>query len=485
MKRLSLQILITLLIVSLLNIPSFAFAATKTGEAEATLLQEGNYDVEPPLRATGQTAAHTAIYNGLFQVNSEIDLASYSISVNDFDNLVSDVINDHPDLFYVSSSIRFSYSTSTNTIGTYFPEYVISGQELENARNVLNSGVQKALDQAAGCVNDLQKAVVIHDYICSLACYPSIFDDNGNYVASLDLPIFHSAYGFFLNHTVVCAGYTLTYSYLMKLLGVECEYVGSDAMSHAWNKIKIDGEWYNADLTFDDMDEKNAETTYGTVRHSYFLKSDSYFESSPSIAWHYGGSTYEGCAATSTAYDTAFWDDVTSCIYCVDGYYYYLDPPNSANVYIYLKKRAQNGTESNLCSGFRTISLTYSTGFFDASGNQHVISFKDYLARLAYLDGRFYVFYSNVIDAVLLNGTKKNVCSTNTYPSGLGVNERSNLIYHLYNSNNRLYELDKMEYFSSHITAVKGVNYNVYPDINLDGVINGKDYAKIYKAQNS
>ena len=485
MKKTIIRIIAAIGIAALIVTPLLAFGYEREGEGEAHLLQEGDYSLASSssnnrLLATAASAEST-IYEGLLAVQDEIPLSQYNISVDDIELVYSNVINDHPDLFYVSSSLQFYYN-SLNNVSRLLPSYAMEKAEIEAAKEVFNKGVEKALSKVDSSMNNLQKALTVHDYICSNACYPTLEDENGN---NLDEEIYHSAYGFFKNRTVVCAGYTLAYSYLLNSLGIPCEYVASDPMVHAWNKVYIDGSWYNADLTFDDSDDSSDETTYGSVRHAYFLKSDAYFTSSENIARHFGGRTFDSCTADSTAFDNAFWNDVTSCIFTVNGDFYYIDPPSASSAYVYLKKRTPAGNETNVCTGFRAATLSYTGGFYDENDELQHYTYSDSLARLAYLDGRFYVAYLKDLAAVTLDGTKYAVCSISNYPTGLAANDKGNLIYHMYNDNNTLYELDKEEYFHNHLTGVKGVNYNVYPDINLDGVINGKDYGRILKAQSN
>ena len=65
-----------------------------------------------------------------------------------------------------------------------------------------------------------------------------------------------------------CNGYAFSFYAIMEELGVPvtCEYGGN----HAWNKVCLDGEWYNIDVTWDDLGGKN-------VSYTYFLKSDEDF----------------------------------------------------------------------------------------------------------------------------------------------------------------------------------------------------------------
>ncbi len=476
MKKHSVQILISLIIISLLITPVFVYGYTETGEGEATLLQEGNYDIESgaaadyytPLRAL-TVSAETSTYNQLMAVSAQIDLRSYNIPVDDIDAFYSNVINDNPDLFFVSSSYQYNYYPSTNCVAYIFPAYAMTSGEIAAAQEIFNAGKEKALAQVDSSMDDLQKALVLHDYICSEGIYP-VLEYNSNNELTNDEDIWHSAYGFFYNKVAVCAGFTLTYSYLLKQLGIDCEYVGSNDMGHAWNKVKIDGSWYNADLTFDNFDTASGVNTYGSVRHVHFLKSDDYF-ASESGSYHTGGVTYDSCDAVSTTYDSAFWDTVTSRFYVLNGNYYYLKP--ASNYYsVTLTKRTQAGAETTVGSAFSTASLGYTS-----SG----ASFTDSLARLAYLDNRFYVVASRNIYSVLFSGTRYTITSVTNYCNGLGVNDDNNLFWQPYNDSTSVNVLDKLEYYNTYLTTTKGSNYNNYPDINLDGVINAKDYALIIK----
>ncbi len=491
MKKRRFQILISVLIVLALLSPVFVFGYTKEDECKAALLQEGDFDIEstdlsqykPLLRSASTVDA--VMYEGFLACSSEINLRTFNIPIDDISAVYSEVLNNHPDLFFVDSAFRISYVNATRTVASVYPTYKMTPEEAAAALEIFYGGADEVMAQVDNSMNDLQKALTVHDYMISIADYPTIFDENGTYVPALDLEIYHSAYGFFLNHRVVCQGFTLAYQYIMNTLGVPCVYVASDAMNHAWNLIQIGGAWYNVDLTFDNHDYDTEENTNGSVMHAYFLKSDTFFSSDSGIEWHYGGVPDNGEAATSTLYDSAFWDDVTARIYTVNGDFYYLDPGPSNSTYVYFRKRTLAGSETLMCSGFTTTVINYSSGFYDENGTAHYYSFKDRLARLAYLDGRFYVGANKKITSVLPDGSTYQICTLSANPKGLAVNESANLIYHLNNDNNALHELDKYQYFKDHITAEKGVNYNNYPDMNLDNVINGKDAAQILKQINN
>lgn len=72
----------------------------------------------------------------------------------------------------------------------------------------------------------------------------------------------HNLKGGLLDGKCVCEGYALILKQVLKCAGIECRYVEnwvdwkainpkSKTNFHAWNQVKIDGEWYNCDLTWD------------------------------------------------------------------------------------------------------------------------------------------------------------------------------------------------------------------------------------------
>ena len=469
LKKIS--VLVCILIISaMLSSGDFAYAFMDFEKGELSLLQEGDFDIEISEKHSDRALIQSAeekIYQGLLNVSDSINIYVNRIPAEDVGALLSNVINDNPDLFYVSSSYRTMSYNGSSYVYSIIPYYSMSKSEIESSREIFNRGVEKALSTVDSSMNDLQKALTIHDYMCDNAIYPADVKNN-------DDDLFHSAYGFFYDGNVVCAGYTLAYSYLMHELGIECEYVSSSAMQHAWNKIKIDGKWYNVDLTYDDYSLFEGYNTYGSMYHCFFMKSDSYFSDETGLC-HSGGKTYDNCSAVSTDMDEYFWDDIVSKIYTINGDYYYINPdfPNHTG---YLTKRTLAGVESTIGSDYYAPTYSGVLQGYDANGALHTRDYSDILLRLTYLDGRFYISSNMNIYSQLMTGNSYEIAELTYYSIGLSVRD-NNIVYNIYGDKND-YCLDKETYFKNNITTSKG-GYNNYPDINNDGYVNAKDYARI------
>lgn len=82
--------------------------------------------------------------------------------------------------------------------------------------------------------------------------------------------------GGLLNNTCVCAGFAEIVRNIFVCSGIEVRFVGGKTIfrfksGHAWNQIKLDGVWYNMDLTYDLHRLLNNELPL------YLLKSDKDF----------------------------------------------------------------------------------------------------------------------------------------------------------------------------------------------------------------
>lgn len=479
--------LLAVLIVLLLTISTgqlLVYANINTSSAKATLLQEGEYDIEASKLNYSSSAmfglfdiptVQEYVYSELLNCSKSINIYRYMINVDDLINVYSDIINSNPDLFYVSSSITYTYTT-TGYIYEIKPHYSMESDEIAQAKIIFNNGVQKALSVVDNTMTDVQKALVIHDYICDIATYPVLKS------AADDKDIYHSAYGLFYDGNVVCAGYALAYSYLLNYLGIPCEYVTSDPMVHAWNAVQIDGKWYNVDLTWDDMSlYNNSMNLRGGMFHNCFLKSDEAF-SGEIGRYHYGGTTYDNIVMNDTAYDNYFWNNLSSNICVVNGKYYYFEQDGTA-FRGYLKERDLNSNVSLVSdTAISCVKMNVTGTNVDEDGVSHTYSTTDPLVRLVYLDNRFYLTTVRQVISIDMNGNRNVILSDDNYCFGLGITDNE-LVYQEYSTFNS-YQLNKIQYFNEYLSTENSSVYNNYPDINNDGSINAKDYAMITKAVN-
>ena len=135
---------------------------------------------------------------------------------------------------------------------------------------------------------EYERVHAIHDYLAYYTEYDSELHDrflSGEGVKN-DLDAFNLA-GVLLGGKAVCDGISKTFVLLCGMEGIkaariEGEFVSSSGSgAHAWNKVRVDGKWYNVDITLDsahlDINGKRSDC----LHHGYFLISDEAISSAP------------------------------------------------------------------------------------------------------------------------------------------------------------------------------------------------------------
>lgn len=154
-------------------------------------------------------------------------------------------------------SIRFEYGKKTAKI---FGEqsYLMTPEQAAyvemNAQDIVATIAKNAK-------TDVEKIKAVNDYIVANTAYTEQTKSSP-----------HSAYTVLAEHGGVCQGYALLAHSMLQKLGFETKYivgyVGQEG--HAWNLVKLDGQWYHLDTTWNDPvpDRK------GAIRYQYFLVDD-------------------------------------------------------------------------------------------------------------------------------------------------------------------------------------------------------------------
>ena len=110
-------------------------------------------------------------------------------------------------------------------------------------------------------MSELEKEIAINQYLCDTAEYDTAALENAgeNDFEDVDDEFNDSftPYGVLLNKAGVCSSYAGAFKLLAEEAGLECIVVTGyldGELPHAWNKVKIDGEWQIVDSTNNDSE---------------------------------------------------------------------------------------------------------------------------------------------------------------------------------------------------------------------------------------
>lgn len=248
------------------------------------------------------TDAYNAVYEGLSSSAADIDLSAYGITQEELSEIFDRIVTRSPELFYVDQIYEYSYSDA-GLIITMHPSYSISGDELANAQATYKSFVSSITSGVNSSWSELEKLMYLHDAILLRSRYDTSADSISD------------VYNFAKYGKGNCTAYSLAFVAVCEKVGISCDVAISSSMQHMWNVVKIGGNWYHVDVTWDDPigDMK------GRANHNNFLRSDSAIVNASSTAHSDWVADY---ACTSTLYDSACWTNVSSPFVYADGDWY-------------------------------------------------------------------------------------------------------------------------------------------------------------------
>lgn len=224
----------------------------------------------------------------LYNMESFADLEKYAVAYEDLSLLFSAVSKKYPCEYNLIDKDSFKYranilkgSMIVKSIELFYGE---ESDLLEYQKKVetLKEKVKSIVAPTEG-MTDFEKALYLHDYIILNGQYDkdlAMLNSQGKLTGSVYTDRY-TEYGMLTEGKGICGSYAMAYESLMNAAGVECIYLSSSRMNHAWNMVKIDGEWYHVDVCWDDP----VPDRDGVARREYFLLNDSQIRKLDHMGW--------------------------------------------------------------------------------------------------------------------------------------------------------------------------------------------------------
>lgn len=175
------------------------------------------------------------------------------VKSNDVKKALCQIKNDEPTISWLGSTYYSETVTDGTKIHTSLLEDV-DEDEIADMKKKLEKAIEDILKEVPEGADDYEKILFIHDYIVDNTEY----DYEGAESGGAD--VCHTAYGCLVNGKAVCSGYAEAFQCFMQELDIESGIcTGSN---HAWNYVKLDGEYYWIDTTWDDAGKKEPKHTF-------------------------------------------------------------------------------------------------------------------------------------------------------------------------------------------------------------------------------
>ena len=295
------------------------------------------------------TALEKLIVEGIKAWQTSIDVSELGLTRDDINNgAVRSIINSHPE--FISLSGGYTYWTSGSSITKIAFTYLTNAKEEQQELDAALQEVKSKIDTSG--MSDEEIVLAYHEYLTSTVSYAYEDYFNGTITANHG----YDMYGALVKHSCVCQGYAETMFYLLREAGLSCAIASSENINHAWNIVKIRGNWYHIDATWDDPVWDMPGRSY----HDYFLVSFDTMNKNTlinhtkdrtdmvvSAQW---GDTYT--TAVDTTYESGkFWNGIEKAIFYKDGYWYSISEGSSKTSFNINKYQYSTNINKVLYSG--------------------------------------------------------------------------------------------------------------------------------------
>jgi hypothetical protein len=143
-------------------------------------------------------------------------------------------------------------------------KYLLSPDEMTKRNLESEKAAKDILLAMPDGLDDFGKVKYIHDWL--------ILNVDKNTTDNDALTI----YGALIRGIANCEGYSRSFSFLANLCGIENLVItGLTDTGHMWNMVKLGGNWYHLDVTFDEPEESLAAKYPDFISYQHFLVSDS------------------------------------------------------------------------------------------------------------------------------------------------------------------------------------------------------------------
>ncbi len=207
-----------------------------------------------------QKKAYNHILNEIMTAETEFpQLIQIPLMTGDKLTEVIQALNyDNPEIMCFG---RSNTIVSSEGLCYFQPGYAMTPSEQRVKNNTLNTICEQILAQLPANSTEFETELFIHDYIINNCTYDFEVAETSS-----------SAFSCLAEGLSACEGYSKAAKLLCEKAGLECYTVSGDAVNfdgktegHMWNIIRIDGEYYHLDVTWDDPVTQNEGQTLSHI----------------------------------------------------------------------------------------------------------------------------------------------------------------------------------------------------------------------------
>ena len=184
--------------------------------------------------------------NGHYRI-ARLYVESEHMSEFDIREVINAYTYDNPHIFWLENLFGYAYADDDTIVEFYS---VLSADECEDCIRLFNKKIDEMMSSLDSGLSEYEREKMLHDKLLSGCRYKTGVE------SSKDGWQYFSAYGALVTGEAVCEGYAKSMQILLSKAGIPCLTLRgeSNGVSHMWNVVELNNEWYHLDPTWDGND---------------------------------------------------------------------------------------------------------------------------------------------------------------------------------------------------------------------------------------
>ena len=187
----------------------------------------------------------------------KLNVSDYNITSSQVADLVTLFVISNPQFYFIEDMYYYDTYYGSDVVNIYvlgYSKFRKGSTRYKKAKKIAKI-VKNWTDAAKKKSGKLEQELFLHDKLCDKTTYDyNVEYFSGGYLFEYEQEAFtQSAYSALIKGSSVCSGYSMAYEMLLNACGIDAVQIVNT--EHAWNRVRIDGYWYNVDTTWDDSED--------------------------------------------------------------------------------------------------------------------------------------------------------------------------------------------------------------------------------------
>lgn len=168
-----------------------------------------------------------------------LDCSEYNLTSDDINLLLKHVLAENG-YFYFDSSYYWNDFDNDGIVDLLQFGYLYDEEETQAMMSAIEERIDEITALTENTADNTEKVKIVYAYFVDNFVYDSVLPNYGG---------MNDIYNLFVNGKGKCYAFSIGFKTVMDRLDIPCKVATNDNLNHEWNKVYVNNQWLNVDIT--------------------------------------------------------------------------------------------------------------------------------------------------------------------------------------------------------------------------------------------